>query len=220
MRKICLSALTVAAFSTAASAVINPFTENFTASNSGWMNFNNSAPLTYAPAGGPDTSSFASGTFNFVSQAANATPVVTRSDATASGGAFAGNWIAGGVSQLSVWVRHNAPVPLTYFGRIAVDPAPGAVAVAFAPVMPNAWTQLTFAINPASPQFISFEFGDFNSVFSNVGRVQFGVMVPQSLAGVDQGYTFDFDQVAIVPAPASLALLGVGAVIGRRRRAR
>jgi hypothetical protein len=201
--------------------VTNPFTEDFSGGASGWKNFNGSADLAALASGGPDGGAYASGSFNFVSQASGATPVIVRGEAGASGNALQGNWIDAGVTQLSVWVRHNAPTPLTYFSRVSVTPAPGAVAISFAPVMPNTWTQLQFAIDASSPQFISFEFGDFASVFSNVGRVQFGVSVPASLAGVDQGYTFDFDKVSFVPAPGAVGVVGLGLVaVGRRRRFR
>jgi hypothetical protein len=218
MRSFCLSVLSVAALTSGASAVINPFTEDFASGPSGWTNFNNSAPLTFAGSGGPSGSTFVSGSFNFVSQAAAATPVIIRGEGGFSGGAFNGNWITAGVTAMTVWVRHDAPVPLTYFARMAQTPFPGAIAVSFAPVMPNTWTPLSFTIDAASPQFINFETSDFATVFSNISRVQFGVSVPPALAGVDQSFNFDLDQVAIVPAPAGLGLLGAGALALRRRR--
>jgi hypothetical protein len=212
-------ALVVGTLTSAALGVTNPFTEDFGSGPSGWTTFNNASTLTAIAAGGPDGGAYASGAFNFVGQAANATPVVVRGEGGFSGGAFVGNWISAGVVSMSVWVRHDAPVPLTYFSRMAQTPFPGAIAVSFAPVAPNTWTQLHFGINAANPQFINFETSDFATVFSNIGRVQFGVMVPQSLAGVDQAFTFDYDKVSIVPAPAGLGVLGLaGLLVGRRRR--
>ncbi|HYE63381.1 MAG TPA: hypothetical protein VD997_15420 [Phycisphaerales bacterium] len=219
MRNFCLAAALVgSAVAPSAFGVINPFTEDFSLNASGWTNFNNSAPLSYFGAGGPNNSNYVSGSFNFVSQAANATPVIVRGEGGFSGGAFNGNWITSGVTTMTVWVRHNAPQPLSYFARMAQTPFPGAIAVAFAPVAPNTWTPLSFAINASSPQFINFEQSDFATVFSNISRIQFGVMVPQALAGVDQGFTFDFDRVAIVPAPGALALVGLAALGAARRR--
>lgn len=217
-----LTLMTTAALAAAASStfgVTNPFTEEFVADAAGWTNFNNSAPLTFNLTGGPDNSSYVSGTFNFASQAAGATPVVIRGQNGASGGAFVGDWLAAGVTQLSVFVRQNTGQAVTFFARPSVDPAPGAVAIAFTPVPSGVWTQLTFAINPASPQFVSFETGDFNSVFTNIGRLQFGVSVPGALAGVNQDFAFDFDKVALVPSPVGAVVLGaVGLLVGRRRK--
>ncbi len=215
-----LAAALLAAASSSAMALVNPFTEDFTAGASGWTTFNNAAPLTVSLTGGPDNSSFVSGAFNFSGQAAGATPVIIRGQEGASGDAFAGDWITGGVTQLSVFVRHDAGVPLTFFARPSASPAPGAVAIAFAPVPSGVWTLLTFAISPDSPQFVSFENGDYNSIFSNIGRLQFGVSVPASLAGVDQNFTFDVDKVMIVPAPGCVAVAGVGGLglVSLRRR--
>jgi hypothetical protein len=220
MRAIGMVCVVVAAAGSTALGVINPFTEEFPGVASNWRNFNGSADLSPVLTGGPDGGSYGSGLFNFVAQANGATPVVIRGQDTygTSGGAFFGDWIGAGVTQLSVYVRQNTGQALTFFARPAVSPAPGAIALAFNPVPSGVWTQLTFAINPSSPQFISFEGGDFNTVFSNVGRLQFGVVVPQALAGVDQNFVFDVDKVAIVPAPASLGLLGLGMVVLRRRR--
>ena len=216
--KISAVALVVASCGSAALGVVNPFTEDFGSGAAGWTNFNNSAPLTAVASGGPDGGAYTAGSFNFVGQAANATPVVVRGEGGFSGGAFVGDWISAGVVSMSVWVRHDAPVPLTYFSRMAQTPFPGAIAVSFAPVAPNTWTQLQFGINAANPQFINFEMSDFATIFSNIGRVQFGVMVPSSLAGVDQAFTFEYDKVSIVPAPAGLGVLGLAGLLGVRRR--
>lgn len=216
--KIAAVAFVVGAAGSAALGVVNPFTEDFGGGASGWTNFNNSGSLAAVGAGGPDGGAYVSGSFNFVSQTANATPVVVRGEGGFSGGAFVGDWISAGVESLSVWVRHDAPVPLTYFSRMAQSPFPGAIAVSFTPVAPNTWTQLQFGIDAANPQFINFEMSDFDTIFSNIGRVQFGVMVPSSLAGVDQAFTFDYDKVSIVPAPAGLAVLGLAGLAAARRR--
>ena len=202
-----------------------PFTEEFASSSSNWYNAAGTAPLGHQTTGGPDGSGFAAGTFNFANSTAGNSTVLFRGqdEFGSSGGAFIGNWIADGVTGFSAWVRHNAPTPLTFFTRFSSPfNFPGAVAVNFAPVFPNAWTQITIPIDPSNPQFVTFEGTDFNTVFGNVGHVQLGVSVPEALAGQDATYAFDLDKVTIVPEPASLALLGLGAcsMIFRRSKNR
>ncbi|MEO2046099.1 MAG: hypothetical protein ABGX16_05940 [Pirellulales bacterium] len=129
-----------------------------------------------------------------------------------SGGAFFGNWIADGVGKFRAYVRHNAPQPLDFFNRF-LSPLnfPGGFAIHFAPVLPNVWTELTVDLKTSNPQFVTFEGATFADVFDDIGNVQFGVSVPNGLAGVNQEFTFDLDQVSIsaVPEPTSLALVGM-----------
>lgn len=214
--------VTLASMITAGStlAAVVPFTETFSADSANWRNATSGA-LTWSASGGDGGTAYVSGPFNFISNVANDTPVILRgqSNFNSSGGALFGNWIADGVTGFSIAVRHNAQQPLTFFSRFASPAAfPGAVAVNFVPVMPNTWTTLNFPINAANPQFISFEGADFNTVFSNVGRVQVGVSVPANMAGVDQVFTFDLDTVSLVPSPGALALLGIAGLCVRRRR--
>ncbi len=200
-----------------------PFTEDFAADAAGWYDAAGTSPLSWVAAGGPDGGSFASTTFTFVNSAADDTAIQFRAqdEFGSSGGALEGNWIEDGVAGFSAFVRHDAGVPLAFFTRFS-GPGnfPGAVAVSFAPVPANTWTPIAFAIDPASPQFVSFEGTDFDIVFSNVGHVQVGVSVPEELAGVDQSFTFDIDKPAIVPEPTALGFLGAGGVLMLLRRCR
>ncbi|HKQ48062.1 MAG TPA: hypothetical protein VJZ71_08345 [Phycisphaerae bacterium] len=203
-------------------ATLVPFTEEFSATSSNWRETGGVNPLAWNAAGGPDGSSYASGPFNFLSSAPNATPAILRAhDAyNSSGDAFVGDWITEGVDQFSVSVRHNAPTALTFFTRFAGSANfPGVAAVNFVPVAPNTWTSLTFAIMPGNPQFVFEGPGaTFNTVFSSVGNVQIGVSVPASLAGTNQSYTFDVDKASITPEPASLLLLAPALLLFKRRR--
>ena len=110
------------------------------------------------------------------------------------------------------------PVPVNVFARIA-GPAnfPGAAAVAFAPVLPDVWTFVSIPIAEGLPNII-LEGASFDDVFSNVGHLQIGVSTPEGFDGDPTMYTYDLDNVSIVPAPAALALLALGGMVGRRRR--
>ncbi len=224
---ITIALITVAA-AASAQATLVPFTENFTSGPADWRQANGTTDLAWNAAGGPAGSSYASAAFNFQAQAPDAQSLVIRAhdEYGSSGGAFVGNWLADGVDGFSVWVRHNTPMPLTYFVRYA-SPVnfPGAASVQFVPVLPNTWTQLNFNIafgdpnltleGPPTPAF-------FNSVFSNIGHVQVGVVTPAALAGSATNYAFDIDQPSIVPEPASIALVGLascGILLRRRRNA-
>ena len=205
-----------ACFSSYAFAATVPFTENFTATSAGWRDAA-SAPATYVGAGGPDGSSYASAPFSFVSNADGDTPVIFRGqdEFGFSGGNFIGNWNTEGVRKITAQVRHNAPMPLSYFTRLSSPFGfPGAIAVQFGVVLPNTWTQIEFDLTPTSLQFVSFEGSDWPSVFNNVGHVQFGAYVPAALAGNPASFTFDIDQVAIsTPEPTSLLLGVMGSVL-------
>lgn len=203
-------------------ATLVPFTEDFSATSSNWRDSGGVNALAWNAAGGPDGGSYAAANFNFQSSAPNSTPALLRAhDAyNSSGDAFVGNWIADGVDQFSVSVRHNAPTALTFFTRFAPSANfPGAAAVNFVPVAPNTWTSLVFAIDPGNPQFTYEGPGvTFNSVFSNIGNLQIGVAVPSSLAGTNQSYSFDVDKASITPEPASLLLFAPALLLFKRRR--
>jgi hypothetical protein len=200
-----------------AGAATVPFTEEFSADASSWRGNPNSAGSldAWSASGGADGGGFVSESFNFVGSTFGAQgPVIFRGPSSASGGAFTGNWIADAVHEVSVYVRHDAPVPITFFARFASPMGfPGAIAVDSSSVAAGEWTELTFLIDPASPQWVSFEGSDFATVFSSIGIVQIGAVIPEALAGVDQAVRFDLDRVSLrgVPEAAGLGLLGLGA---------
>lgn len=206
-----------------ASAATVPFEESFATGTSNWKNTASANP-TYVATGGSDGGGYIQTTFAFTSTAST-TPVLFRGydGFDASGDAFVGDWIAEDVTKLTAFVRHNAPQPLSFFTRHASSASfPGAVAVDFVPVLPNTWTKIEFDTVASSPQFVSFEGSDFPSVFSNIGNVQIGVSKPSALASDTTLYTYELDQVSIVPEPASwlLALeMAAGGLFWHRSRA-
>jgi hypothetical protein len=232
---ILVAVLTVVNVVSSSSAVTAPFTEEFSADAADWHDVGGIADLSWVMNGGPDGGSYASTTFNFVGSTDIDTPPLFRAHAAygssgSSNGAFVGDWTTHGpvhVGGVSAFVRHDTGTPLIFFLRFA-GPAnfPGAVSIIPAPVPSGVWTPISVTIpDPAAVYEGPFTFGD---VFGNIGNVQIGVLVPGSLAGQDQEFTFDIDKVslaALAPAASSggvvvmgLSVLLVGSFFVRARR--
>jgi hypothetical protein len=200
-------------------AVEIPTIEDFNADIANWGDASDVALLTHVASGGPDGSGYASTEFVFAGSGGGSggdSVVLFRGEDefNSSGGAFVGNWLADGVRQISAQVRHNAPVPLSYFGRFSTPgnfPAIGAVQ--FAPVLPNVWTEIVFDLRRASPQIITFEGSNYATLMSNIGHIQLGVGIPAALANDATVYTFDLDHVVAVPEPSAIVLL-FGSLLG------
>ncbi len=236
MKKHTLLICAIASGATLALAATVPFTENFVGSSAAWRGSDGATELDWLAAGGPDGSSYASGTFNFANSFPDDTPAILRGQAEwfSSGNAFVGDYISENVTQFNAMVRHDAPMPLNFFVRFSSPfNFPGAVGVIFIPALPGEWTPISIALEEGNPQFITFETADFGTVFGNIGNVQVGVSVPAPLAGSDQDYTFDIDQITIsgpaveppttVPAMSPLGMavligaLGIGVARIRRK---
>ena len=211
-------------FASQASAVTS-FTETFDNDNSNW------GDPTGSPGGAEHNASGFVSTTGALADLGQGVLFRGNGSAGASGGAFSGNWISDGVGQFSVDVRHNSQVPLSFFARFASPfNFPGATAVRFQPVLANQWTTLTFNIadNPAfgAPNFVTFEGSSFDAVFSNIGRVQVGVSIPDGFennpALANGVFTFDMDNasVSVIPEPSGslLAMAGGMLLMLRRRR--
>lgn len=225
--KTLIAVIVGSASGSAIAGLSNPFTETFDGGANNWLN-GGFGPATEFASGGDGDSGYVGSQTGFEFSDPEAFNVVFRGNTgffpgtDASGGAFFGDWIAGGVTELSFSIRHNIPVPVTVFARIAANtgggPFPGTVAVAFIPVVAGEWTEVTIAIDASNPQFVSFEGSTFENVFSNVGFIQIGVAAPDALLGNPAIFDVGLENVSIVPAPAGvLALAGV-VWAGRRRR--
>lgn len=213
-----VSAVALAAFAAAASAIVVPYTETFDSAASQWSKSSTFTPLTYVGSGGPDGSAYATLDTSFANNFPGDIPILFRgqSNFNSSGNAFVGNWITSGVTAFTFSVRHNGATPFTFFARFAPSAGPGVVWLAPTVVAPNQWTTFTVPISSSTP-FI-YEGTNFN-IFGAIARTQVGVMLDENQAGSTQQVTFDVDNVGIVPAPASgMALLGAAAIAGRRRR--
>lgn len=207
-------------FASSAMAVVNPFTETFSGPSANWSTASALTAPTYVPSGGPDGSSYASGSFGFSSSVNGDFPILFRGqdNFSSSANAFVGNWLTSGVTMFSFSVRHNAPSSLDFFARFS-NGGPGVVSLQPTLVPAGAWTTFNIPINSATP-FI-FEGGPslYNSTFSALTRVQIGFVIDAATAGQAGPYTFDIDNVSITPAPgAAAAFLGAAGLAGLRRR--
>lgn len=200
-----------------------PFVEDFTSGVANWADISGGSLLSHVAGGGPDGGAYATTRQSLVNLTdQNVALFRAQDEFNSSAHAFEGNWLAQQIGQFSTYVRHNAPLPLNFFTRFS-GPGnfPGAAAVKFAPVLPNTWTLLNFAISPGNPEFVTFEGSNFNAVFSNVGHIQVGVTVPAALGSNPALFTFDIDKAAIVAVPepsCCLAGLMAGTVLCLFRR--
>ncbi len=224
-RNFCkLLVLTIALAFTATAQANLPIEENFDTDAANWFNAGGFGPATYNATGGSDGGGYISEVLDLSTTMADDTPALFRAqdEFGSSGNAFVGNYLTNGATELTAYVRHNAVAPINIFTRFS-GPGnfPGAVSVDFVPVFPNVWTQVSFPIDPSSPQFVSFEGMDFATVFAFIGHLQIGPSIPGALAGMPSQVTFDLDQVRLVPEPTTgvLVLLAGAALIRRRRSA-
>lgn len=229
MRSVVSMSFVAAALASATSvfAVTNPFTETFSSSAANWATASTgpgSAPLTYNVSGGPDGSGYGSGTFGFAANGLGDTPILFRAQNTfgSSSGNLAGNWLTSGVTSFSFSVRDNVPGNVTFFARFVANGAfTGVVYQVPAAIPANTWTTFTIPINSGTSFIYEGSPALFNSTFSNVNAIQIGVISDASIAGQAGPFTFDIDNVSIVPAPAAgSALLGAAGLFTARRRRR
>lgn len=204
-------------FSGQALAVTVPFTETFDGPAANWSSSSVFTAINYVSSGGPDGSSYGSVLASFANNQAGDQPLVVRcqSNFGSSGNNFVGNWITAGVTDLSWSVRQNSGSDVSFFVRFAPSAGPGAVALAPVVAHSGEWTTFHVVIDPSTP-FI-YEGTNFTSTFSNVARLQLGVLVDGNLAG-KSGVTIDVDNVGITPAPGTAVLSLAGLALVRRRR--
>jgi len=218
--RICAAVVVTLGCSVSALGIV-PFQEPFASGASNWRQADGVTDLAWSASGALDGSSYASTPFNFLNQPANATPIMFRGSTqyNTSGNAIFGDWRTDPVTEVIADVRHNAGVPLTFFSRFSPGAA-GAVALSSSIVAGEVWQEVHFVILPFHPQTFFYEGPGvtYDTVFANVARVQFGVLVPQELAGVDQAFRFDIDNIRVVPAPGAAAMLALAGVVARRRR--
>lgn len=210
-------------------AWIGPFTENFNSGVANWRQNTSATPVILNGSGGPDTSAYVSSDFAFMN-ATNPQVALFRGhdNFDASGDAFVGDWQAAKIILLSADVRHNAPIALDFFVRLAKSANSPAVSFTLSqPVQPGpAWTHLDFNISFSNPLHTNEgppTQAFYDDVLKHIGNVQFGAIVPNLLSTdpiITTTYRYDLDNVTAVPEPTSVLLAIVGLAAGTLMRRR
>lgn len=205
-----------------AAAQATPFTETFETGTNGWFDAADGA-LDFSASGALDGSAFVSETLDIATIDPFFGALAFRGDADlgASGGAFVGDYLAGGIDTLSFDIRVDGPGPLGIAARIAL-PGNTPSIIAFLPgvVGPGAWQTVSLDLSPDSP-FI--QIGGVpgsttpEAVLSDVENLQ--ILVTSVTGGPTSGFTtVSIDNIAITPAPGAVALLGLGGLAASLRR--
>jgi hypothetical protein len=220
LRNVCLAAL-AAAFVQHSQALVVPFIEDFETNNSNWMN-GASASATWLSSGGVDGGGYITANITMIETTFGVITFRGNAASDASGDAFVGDWLAGGVTLFTTYVRHNAPTNIDIYARLDAGSGRAGSSVNFS-VAPNTWTQLSVPIVESPTSFQTYGAGTFDTVFTNIQNIQV-VLAPNSEL-VGQIYTVDLDQVSVVPEPGTLGLaagagllfLGVRALRKRKK---
>lgn len=225
-----LGAIAWAAFTATTLGLTVPFTETFSTNDSNWLNGDSSAPTWHSTGGIGDTSYISWTAPEFTSSGGFGDPLKimfrANNSADASGDAFVGNWISGGVIYLTLSVRHNYDTDLNFYARLAGTGGAGASLSndeSLFGIAPNTWTTITIEITDSDPPFTSYGSSTFNGTFSNIQNLQFGLYLPDATTFTN--LRLDVDNVSIVPEPGTSALLVAGALgaafaAWRRRKSR
>ena len=191
-------------------ALIVPFTEDFTGGASNWLNGSSTAP-TWSATGGVDGGGYISAP-GAISAGGFGTIVFRGNGAAdASGDAFVGDWITGGVSTFTAYVSHDAPVALNFYARLDAGSGRAGSSIDFS-VPVGTWFQLNIPIVNSPTSFQSYGAGTFATVFNGIQNVQIALSTTQDPSTAGQTYNVSLDRVATVPEPRTVALLAIGAL--------
>ncbi len=210
-----------AALATTSFASVTPFTETFETGANGWIQGSFSAP-TYNATGAMDGSAYISSSADLNSAGPFGLTVFRgQDDFDASSDAFVGDYLAGGINQISFDFRHNAGQDLGIALRMATPFNFPAFAVELPEaVISDQWVTLSFDLSFFNP-LLTIEGAPtpqaFNEIMEAIGNIQVSADRPDGLT-TPLVVDFDIDNVSITPAPSSLALLTAGGLLGLRRR--
>jgi hypothetical protein len=189
-------------------ALVVPFTEDFAVGNSNWTTGNTNIAAGWSATGGVLDGSYITSTGTVLTTGFGAIVFRGNAAADASGDAFVGDWLAGGVSNFSAFVRHDAPTALNFYARLDAGAGRAGSSIDFS-VPSGSWFQLNIPIVDAPTSFQSYGAGTFATVFNNIQNVQIAVSTNQAPAVIGQTYNFSLDRVSVVPEPGILGLLGL-----------
>ena len=190
-----------------AQALLVPFTEDFTSGAANWLNGSSTAPG-WSATGGVDGGGYISAPGAITAGGFGTIVFRGNASADASGDAFVGDWISGGVSTFSAYLSHDAPVALNFYARLDAGSGRAGSTVDFS-VAPGAWFQLEVPIVNAPTSFQSYGAGSFATVFNGIQNVQIALSATQDPSTAGQTYNVSLDRVATVPEPSAFALCGL-----------
>ncbi|MBL4699210.1 MAG: hypothetical protein JKX70_10290 [Phycisphaerales bacterium] len=220
MNTITLTALAAITASSALADVAS-FTETFESGTNNWLMGSFVDPI-FNATGALDGSAYISSSADLNSAGPFGLSVFRGEDNfDASGDAFVGDYLAGGINRLTFDFRHDADIDLGVALRIAGPnnfPGMGIELPGF--VAGGEWITLSFDLDFNNPLLTlegapTIEF--FNDVMTAVGNIQVSIDRPDGLT-TPLIVNFDLDNVSITPAPSALALLTLGGLMTTRRR--
>ena len=200
-------------------SVIVNFTEDF---ESGVANFSdaNRELATLFQTGGVDDSAFIRAATNpdFQGVVFRA-ETDSRGPGAASGGAFAGDYLASNVESVSFFLRHDNTEDTTFSARFATgNNFPGSI-VELGTLAPGAFQEITIDLTDTS-QFFN-EGAPFTSFADQIGNIQIATSTDSAVSfNVDLDNFQISSSTASVPEPSSLTMLvgATGLFFLRRRR--
>ncbi|MFT5423009.1 MAG: hypothetical protein ACI89L_000782 [Phycisphaerales bacterium] len=215
-RTLIVSAL---GLTTAAATAQTPYLEDFNNGAAGWTDVS-SNPIGWVGSGALDGSAYVQAEFDINNADPTFGALLFRIENGASGGNFAGDFLAGGITGFRFDVYQDSGVDLNYSVRVSTNPFPAFVMVNPNPVASGQWTTIEILLDPNSPWYFSENPVDpnvYNTVMSSVAKMQIAILRPGGITEATPT-TFSVDNFATIPTPASAALLGLGGLVATRRR--
>jgi hypothetical protein len=117
-----------------------------------------------------------------------------------SNGIFAGNYTNMQTLQLRYWFRHSSTRAggLKPYVRIPTPANSPAASAILAAIPANTWTEIVIDITPSNPAWDpTFGGSNYNTIMTNVGRLQPGVYFDVGVNYTENNVNFDIDDVRI-----------------------
>ncbi len=204
---------------------VSVFTEDFESGANGWLAGTFTAPTVFA-SGALDGSGYIRTSADLNSAGVFGLAVLRGEDNfDASGDAFVGDYLAGGITTIAFDVRHDAGIDLNIALRVATsNNTPGFAVEQAGLIGSGEWVRLEYELSPLNPLWTPEGGGPgfdpiafFESVMTSVGNIQVSVDRPDGLV-TPFVVNFDFDNIAITPTPGGISLFGLGGLVAFRRR--